>query len=54
MFEDGNVEGKLKPDIVDALDLKCQDGGVDIDMTTTLKWAVATLMEFLPTFVKRI
>ncbi|RAL64442.1 hypothetical protein DID88_001918 [Monilinia fructigena] len=52
MFEDGDVEGQLKDDIVKELNLKCQDGGLDIDMTTTLKWAVATIMESLPSFVR--
>ncbi|KAI9643137.1 ribosylnicotinamide kinase [Ciborinia camelliae] len=48
MFEGGDVEGRLKANVVDDLNLKCQDGGLDIDMITTLKWAVATIMESLP------
>ncbi|KAG4029562.1 hypothetical protein MFRU_015g01000 [Monilinia fructicola] len=52
MFEDADVEGQLKDDIVNELNLKCQDGGLDIDMTTTLKWAVATIMESLPSLVR--
>ncbi|QSZ31513.1 hypothetical protein DSL72_001080 [Monilinia vaccinii-corymbosi] len=52
MFEDGDVEGQIKRDVANDLNLKCQDGGLDIDMTTTLKWAVATIMESLPSFVR--
>ncbi|KAF5869583.1 putative nicotinamide riboside kinase 1 protein [Botrytis fragariae] len=52
MFEGDDVEGKLKEDVVSELGLKCQGGGLDIDMTTTLRWAVATLMESLPSFAK--
>ncbi|KAA8574448.1 hypothetical protein EYC84_005913 [Monilinia fructicola] len=52
MFEDADVEGQLKDDIVNELNLKCQDGGLDIDMTTTLKWAVAEIMESLPSLVR--
>jgi len=46
------VEGKLKEDVVKETSIKCQDGGVDIDMETTLKWAVEMLMEQLPLIVK--
>ncbi|ESZ92345.1 nicotinamide riboside kinase 1 [Sclerotinia borealis F-4128] len=52
MFEEGDVEGRLKDDVVSGLNLKCQEGGLDIDMTTTLNWAVATIMESLPSFAK--
>lgn len=53
MFEGGDVEGRLKDDVVSDLGLKCQDDGLDIDMTTTLKWAVATLMEILPSVARK-
>jgi nicotinamide/nicotinate riboside kinase len=48
MFEDGDVEGKLQGDVVKQRGIRCQEGGLDIDMTTTLKWAVDLLMEELP------
>jgi len=52
MFEGENVEGKLKDDVVKELNIKCQDGGVDIDLETTLKWTVEVLMKELPLLVK--
>ena len=52
MFEGGDVEGQLKEDVVSELDLKSPDGGLDIDMTTTLKWAVATIIKALPSLAK--
>jgi nicotinamide/nicotinate riboside kinase len=52
MFENEDVEGKLKEDVVKQWAIKCQDGGVDVDMTTTLEWAVDTLMEQLPLLAK--
>ena len=52
MFEGEDVEGKLKEDVVKETSIKCQDGGVDIDMEATLKWAVEMLMEQLPLIVK--
>jgi nicotinamide/nicotinate riboside kinase len=49
MFEDGNVEGKLKEDVLEQWGIKAQlDKGPDVDMETTLKWAVETLMKELP------
>ncbi|KAE8444454.1 hypothetical protein EG329_000545 [Mollisiaceae sp. DMI_Dod_QoI] len=48
MFENEDVEGELKDDILKDWNIKCQQGGLDIDMETTLKWAVETLMEQLP------
>jgi nicotinamide/nicotinate riboside kinase len=48
MFEGEDVEGKLKEDVVKEWGIKTQGGGVDVDMTTTLEWAVETLMEQLP------
>ncbi|TVY87060.1 Nicotinamide riboside kinase [Lachnellula willkommii] len=52
MFEDGDVEGDLKADVVKEWDIKAHEGGVDVDMTTTLQWAVDTLMEQLPVVAK--
>lgn len=47
MFEGGDVEGVLKDEVVRELDIKSQEEGVDVDMATTLKWAVEMLMEEL-------
>jgi nicotinamide/nicotinate riboside kinase len=52
MFEGEDVEGTLKEDIVKETGVKSQDGGVDRDMETTLKWAVDVLMEQLPLLAK--
>ena len=48
MFEGGNVEGALKPEVLKEWNIKCQHGGTDIDLTTTLEWAVQILMQELP------
>ena len=48
MFEDEDVEGKLRADVVEQMSIESQVGDVDIDMTTTLKWAVDLLMKKLP------
>lgn len=48
MFEGGDVEGKLKADVLKKLGINAQpDKGPDVDMETTLGWAVETLMEEL-------
>ncbi|KAI9739487.1 MAG: ribosylnicotinamide kinase [Claussenomyces sp. TS43310] len=48
MFEDGDVEGKLKDEILKEWNIQCQvDKGPDVDMETTLKWTVSTLMKEL-------
>jgi nicotinamide/nicotinate riboside kinase len=52
MFEGEDVEGKLKEDVVKDTSVNSQDGGVDVDMETTLKWAVEMLMEQLPLIAK--
>jgi nicotinamide/nicotinate riboside kinase len=52
IFENEDVEGKLKENVVREWDIKSQKGGVDVDMTTTLKWAVDTLMDQLPLLAK--
>lgn len=52
MFENGDVEGDLKADVVKEWGIRSYEGGVDVDMTTTLQWAVDTLMEQLPVVAK--
>jgi nicotinamide/nicotinate riboside kinase len=52
MFQDGDVDGQLKRDVLADKDIKCQDGVPDVDMTTTLRWAVATITESLPSLAK--
>lgn len=48
LFEDGNVEGKIKTDVLADTGIQTQLGkGLDIDMETTLEWAVETIMESL-------
>lgn len=53
MFEDGDVEGKLKHDVLEEWKIKTQlDRGLDVDMETTLKWAVETIMKELESLAK--
>jgi nicotinamide/nicotinate riboside kinase len=48
MFEDGDVEGKFKQNVLTEWKINAQaDKGPDVDMETTLKWAVETLMNEL-------
>lgn len=48
MFEDGDVEGKLKDDVLAEWKINAQaDKGPDVDMETTLNWAVEILMREL-------
>lgn len=49
MFEDGDVEGELRKSVAEEWDIRYL-GGLDVDMTTTLQWAVELLMEELPRF----
>ena len=51
MFEDADVEGTLKEDVLKETGIKSQ-GGLDVDMETTLRWAVEILMEQLPLLAK--
>jgi nicotinamide/nicotinate riboside kinase len=53
MFEDENVEGKLKEDALQDWNIKCPGDGLDVDMTIVLEWAVDLLMEQLPILAKR-
>ncbi|CZR52817.1 related to M.pneumoniae uridine kinase udk [Phialocephala subalpina] len=52
MFKGEDVEGDFKEDLLKEWNIKCQQGGLDVDMETTLTWAVETLMEQLPLLVK--
>jgi nicotinamide/nicotinate riboside kinase len=52
MFEGDDVEGKLKEDVIEQMGIRTQEGGVDVDMKTTLKWAVELLMTELPALIK--
>lgn len=48
MFENGDVEDKLKGDVLKEWRINAQAGkGPDVDMETTLKWAVETLIKEL-------
>ncbi len=48
MFENGDVEGKMKDNVIKESKIQAQlDKGPDVDMETTLKWAVETLMREL-------
>ncbi|QPC71778.1 hypothetical protein HYE68_002530 [Fusarium pseudograminearum] len=48
MFEDGDVEGKFKKDVLDGEGIKVQgDGGADGDIVKTFEWTVDTILEEL-------
>lgn len=48
MFENDDVGGKLREDVIKEWEIKCQvDKGSDVDMESTLIWAVETLMKEL-------
>lgn len=48
MFEGDNVEGKMKENVLKEWNVKAQnDKEPDVDLETTLKWAVETLMKEL-------
>lgn len=45
LFEEGDVEGRLKMDLLESEGIKAQvDKGLDVDMSTTLEWAVDTVI----------
>jgi nicotinamide/nicotinate riboside kinase len=48
MFENEDVEGEFKSEILKKWDIQTQLGEPDVDMDTTLVWAVKKLMEQLP------
>ena len=51
LFAAGDVEGAPRADVLAAEGLLVQPGaGLDVDMETTLEWAVTTLMERLEAF----
>lgn len=52
MFEGGDVEGKMKDEVVKETGILSQEGEVDREMETTLVWAVEMLMEKLPLVAK--
>lgn len=52
MFKGGNVEGEFKDEVLNEWNIKCQEGGVDMGMATTLEWAVDILMDQLPLIAK--
>lgn len=54
LFEDGNVEGRLKEDVLRDAGIHAQIGqGLDVDFGITLEWAVETVMAGLERFTRR-
>ena len=54
LFENGDVEASLKEEVLAAQGIQAQVGkGLDVDFTTTLQWAVETVMKDLVEFVDR-
>lgn len=53
MFEGENVEGQLKKSVVEKWNINFPEGGLDVDMATTLTWAVELLMNKLPEFANK-
>ncbi|KAK3052074.1 ribosylnicotinamide kinase [Extremus antarcticus] len=47
MFKDGDVEGEVRQDVVDELNVKIMPEGAQGDMTALLKWAYAVLSSAL-------
>ncbi|KAH8811548.1 P-loop containing nucleoside triphosphate hydrolase protein [Xylogone sp. PMI_703] len=52
MFEDEDVEGNLKKDVVEELHIRSPGGGTDVDLATTLEWTVDLLMQELPALLQ--
>ncbi|KAH7319661.1 nicotinamide riboside kinase 1 [Stachybotrys elegans] len=51
MFEDGNVDGEYRHDVLEKEGIKVQKGvGVDVEMEQTLDWAVDTILDELEKF----
>ena len=48
MFEGGDVEGVFKGNVLEETGILCPEGGLDVDLESTLKWAVEVLMRKLP------
>ncbi|KAH8899507.1 nicotinamide riboside kinase 1 [Thozetella sp. PMI_491] len=54
LFENGDVEGKLKEDVMAANGIQAQTKkGLDVEFATTLEWAVDTLMKELEAFAAK-
>ncbi|KLU91950.1 hypothetical protein MAPG_10899 [Magnaporthiopsis poae ATCC 64411] len=52
LFENGDVQGKVDEAARASRDIRVQQGaGLDVDMATTLEWAVNTIMGELPRIV---
>ncbi|CAM1509467.1 Fc.00g032060.m01.CDS01 [Cosmosporella sp. VM-42] len=47
MFEEGDVEGEFKVDVLEKEGIKVMKGGVDGDMEKMLEWTVDTILEEL-------
>lgn len=53
MFKDGDAEGRLDGAALAAKEIRAQLGqGLDVDMETTLEWAVDVVMKDLERFIK--
>lgn len=53
LFQDGDVEGDVKTEVLDQLNVKAMPAGAQGDMTATLKWAYAILNGALESSSKR-
>ncbi|KAG9233838.1 hypothetical protein BJ875DRAFT_441851 [Amylocarpus encephaloides] len=51
MFENEDVEGNLKMDVLKESRIQSQPGEPDVDMTATLEWAVKLLLAQLPRII---
>jgi nicotinamide/nicotinate riboside kinase len=55
LFDNGDVEGKLREDVLEANGIHVQvDAGLDVDFATTFEWAVDTLMTKLDALVSEM
>ncbi|RDL40285.1 p-loop containing nucleoside triphosphate hydrolase [Venustampulla echinocandica] len=54
MFENGDVEGKLKDEVLRERNIHSQPGPCDEELTMTLEWAVELIMQQLPLVAARI
>lgn len=54
MFENGDVEGDLKTEVLRERNIHSQPGPCDADLSTTLEWAVELIMQQLPSVTARI
>jgi nicotinamide/nicotinate riboside kinase len=51
MFENEDVEGQFRGEMLKKWNIQTQVGGPDVDITTTLEWAAKLIMQQLPTVV---